>query len=532
MSTVENFELTPDESIQPDFGSQSAADRMKLVNYVYEGKNRVGIDTNKIIGDLLQATENWPRVVAGKLFVPSGNKAHRPLVKPEELFAWLGLRFQVDWWQGPGAMTKAEFFAALKMRCTSFQRHEVYPHYPPVSGILYSSFHFQHSNGLKLQEFVDFFGPSTAEDRQLIIGLILTAFWGGGGGQRPAFLVTSNDTGTRLGRGSGKSILATLVAELCGGYFDMGQSETIEKLKTRFLTSADAEDVKRIVRIDNIKSRRFSWAELEALITSPEISGHQMYQGNAQKRNLYTFVMTINGASLSKDLAERTVVIKLKPAKYRSGWNEELNAFIAQHRTEIIGDTIELLKTPAAILPERGTTRWEAWESAVLSKLDNAEKLRKMIVERQAEIDDDKNESEQFFSALREHLTLLTRSRVGPTSGLRILKHEVLRAFAGDFYQERIASNVLRKKIQSLGLISLQPFGKKGRERSWLLRLDGKKITKAQLRDAEAMSLDTVSVMAANDDDPFSEDEVGQPESPEEPYQALTSNDETVAGNA
>lgn len=530
MTVENNFQLTPSETVQPDCPSQATADKMKLVNYEYDGKNRVGIDPIKIIEHLLQATESWPRVVACELYVPIGNNSLRPLVKPEELFAWLGLRFQVDWWQGTGAITKAEFFAALRMQCVSYQGHEIYPHHPPVDGILYSSFELNHANGLKLREFVDFFSPSTAEDRQLIIALILTVFWGGAGGQRPAFLVTSSDSGARQGRGSGKSILATLVGELCGGCLDIEQSGTIEKIKTRLLTAANAAEVPRIVRIDNIKTHRFSWAELEALITSADISGHQMYRGNAQKPNLYTFILTINGVSLSKDLAERTVVIKLKPPSYHAGWLAEVKAFISQHRAEIIGDAIEMLKTTGVVLPTRGITRWEVWESAVLCKLENAEKVRRTIVERQAEIDDDRNESEQFFNALREYIFKVHSARLGPAPGLKVIQHQVLRAFAIDFYQERIGSNALRKKTQSLGLSCLQQFGKKGRVMLWLIRLDGKKITRSQLKAAEAMNPHLLSPSAVVENEEFNEDEAEPPACPEEPHQESVNNDGAGAG--
>jgi hypothetical protein len=206
MTTPNNFQLTPNEIVQPDCPSPTAADRMRFVNYVHDETRRVGIDPVKIIERLLLATENWPCVVSGELYVLGDNNSLRPLTKPEELFAWLGLRFQVDWWQGTGAITKAEFFSALRMQCHSYHGREIYPHHPPVDRILYRPFEFQHANGLKLREFVDFFSPSSAEDRQLIIALILTVFWGGAGGQRPAFLVTSSDSGARQGRGSGKLV--------------------------------------------------------------------------------------------------------------------------------------------------------------------------------------------------------------------------------------------------------------------------------------------------------------------------------------
>ena len=48
MTAENNLQLTPSETVWPDCPSQAAADKMKLVNYEYDGKNRVGIDPIKI----------------------------------------------------------------------------------------------------------------------------------------------------------------------------------------------------------------------------------------------------------------------------------------------------------------------------------------------------------------------------------------------------------------------------------------------------------------------------------------------------
>ena len=74
---------------------------------------------------------------------------------------------------------------------------------------------------------------------------------------------------------------------------------------------------KRVVLLDNVKSHRFSWAELEAFITSPVISGHEMYRGEGQRPNTTTVAITVNGASLSKDLAQRAIVVRAVPAGAR-----------------------------------------------------------------------------------------------------------------------------------------------------------------------------------------------------------------------
>ncbi len=74
------------------------------------------------------------------------------------------------------------------------------------------------------------------------------------------------------------------IGYLCGGHIDVSAGEDIERLKTRMLTPGAR--TKRIALLDNVKTLRLSWAELEAMITSPIISGRQLYVGEGQRPNL------------------------------------------------------------------------------------------------------------------------------------------------------------------------------------------------------------------------------------------------------
>jgi hypothetical protein len=405
------------------------------------------------------------------------------LKNPESLFAWLRLRFSVDWSNGSGTTTsKAEFFESLIQRCLKYRGREIYPHYPPVEGIFYTSTENEHSSGARLRQLVDFFSPATDEDRQLIIAMILTLFWGGPGGQRPMFVITSNEMNESQGRGTGKTILSTLVADLCGGCLDISQSEDIAKIKTRLLSAADPGKVPRIVRLDNVKTRRLSWAEIEALITTADVSGHGMYRGDSQKLNLYTLMLTVNGASLSKDLALRSVEIRLKRPVYRAGWLEEVRAFMSVHKTQIIGDAIWMLQSQGVELPQEGTTRWGNWEKAILSRVVQPEKVRKLIVTRQTEMDDDKNESESFVEFLAERSASYGFGFVPEYNGVFRITQEQMHKLFNDFHATKIGRNVVAKRINAYGLACLRQVGDKGRPKTWVFRRDGKKLTRKDLK--------------------------------------------------
>ncbi|MDB5350434.1 MAG: hypothetical protein JWN86_1681 [Planctomycetota bacterium] len=77
------------------------------------------------------------------------------------------------------------------------------------------------------------------------------------------------------GRGLGKSKFVDLIAtDLYGGSIDVQAASDIETVKTRLFSPAATS--RRIARLDNIKTHKFSWADLEGLLTAAEISGKRL----------------------------------------------------------------------------------------------------------------------------------------------------------------------------------------------------------------------------------------------------------------
>jgi hypothetical protein len=158
-------------------------------------------------------------------------------------------------------------------------------------------------------------------------------------------IVGPEDDGLRMGRGVGKSITVEMLAELLGGMkflMSVEPGDNLAKVKTRLL-SPEAQAV-RICLMDNVKALRFSWSDLEGLITAPVISGHRLYAGEARRPNHITWITTINGGALSKDLAERAIVLRLRRPEYTATWEDETRALIHEHREQIVGDVISILK--------------------------------------------------------------------------------------------------------------------------------------------------------------------------------------------
>ncbi len=373
-----------------------------------EGRtDKVGHTVQYLAQQVRQLTREWPKRVGKLLFARAGDAP---------LFAWISQYLQhdftttakkpipnpIEWMRGPSMVSEARFFSYLQQTVEDFDSIEVSPHHPPMERTYYLHPSVEGGDGKALCELVAQFCPATTIDADLIEAIFLSLLWGGPSGWRPAVLITGEDEeDEEKGRGVGKSTLARMFAALVGGAISLSSNEDFGELKTRLL-SPDALRF-RVAILDNIKSLKFSWGELEGLITANVISGRRMYHGEGQRPNTLTYILTLNGASLSKDLAQRCVIIKLKrPEKHDGDWEERTLRLIHEKRWAIMGDIIARLKAPAK--PMERHTRWGAWEDAVLARLPEPNDAQQVIMERQGEVDDDAGDAMDVRHAFIQEL--------------------------------------------------------------------------------------------------------------------------------
>ena len=343
------------------------------------------------------------RRVGSSLFAESAD--HQPIWidRQARMFALFGKLARVEWARGKGHVSHDEYFEHQRMTAPEYRSIEVMPHEPPMAGVCYMHPEIPPPAG-KLDGLVAHFCPATDEDRDLIKSLIVTASWGGPPGRRPAFLLTGKEDDPENGCGVGKSTLQDVIAdEVYGGSIDVSYNEDMYTVKTRLL-SESASQV-RILRIDNVKSLKFSWAELESLITSPEVSGRALYRGNGRRPNTLMVCLTVNGASLSRDMAQRVVTIVLARPKFRPGWEREVRDYAREHRWSIIAECLEILRRETREVSAR--TRWSDWEVGVLSKVaEDFDACQGRIVERQEETDADETEASEVRDFFAEQLRI------------------------------------------------------------------------------------------------------------------------------
>ena len=115
-----------------------------------------------------------------------------------------------------------------------------------------------------------------------------------------------------------------------------------------------------------------------------------------------TVFITVNGGGLSKDMAQRSVPIRLARPKYSANWMESITGFIQKHKWDITGEIIATLaEEPAAM---KSATRWSSWERDVLSKCSDFDKCQKLIADRVGSIDADDDDAFEIESAFRHKL--------------------------------------------------------------------------------------------------------------------------------
>jgi hypothetical protein len=339
--------LANSQAAEPIQGIEEDAETIQVfTNFAWiesKGRSRrAGLPLAAVRDDLLDLTGGWPKRVGEVLFVEGPE--HKPLYldNPTKLFAWLDDRCQVDWWAGTDAVSQERFYAALAMTADAYRAVEEFPHWPAMPDTYYMHPPLPETDGSYLNALVNYFCPLQHADPALIRAFILSLFWGGEPGTRPAWLVVGPENDFQKGRGVGKSTLIVVLSELVGGFLEITPTEDIVAIKKRLL-SPEARPF-RVCRIDNIKTHRFSWADLEGLITSPVISGHRMYAGEGRRPNSLIWTLTLNGASMSKDMAQRCVVIKLNRPAPNPTWEKDVGDYIKEHRWQIIADVMQVLQ--------------------------------------------------------------------------------------------------------------------------------------------------------------------------------------------
>lgn len=193
---------------------------------------------------------------------------------------------------------------------------------------------------------------------------------------------------------------------------------------------------------DNVKHTTSS-GDIESLITADYIDGHRLHHGDARRLNNITWSMTANGVSLSRDLADRSVLIKVGKPK-RTDWVTWAWRFIDKHRAELLADIIaELQAEPRGVIRHRNRDRWAAWQDGVLSRLPNADELAALIIERRGTMDADADDWADVRGVIEDLLHAVGADPTCPTFIPSTAICQRLEAVTGERYNGKRLSATL-----------------------------------------------------------------------------------------
>ena len=382
-------------------------------NYLDLGKRKEPLATDIVVTKILDRLDGTlARIGASTIFrkpeLPGGELHY--IEDTPGFFAHLGYsrKESIDWGKGPGLVSKTEAFRGVVPRLQCFKGVENAPHHPPMQDIWYNHPALPEPNLDLFNRFIMFFEPVDCMDQFLIASMFLTACWGGPCGQRPLFVITSPD-----GKATGKSTLATFVPYLLGQMAIRTNTKMkIEEKVIPRLLSPEGLKSRTIIfdnEIDNVKSE-----ELAGLITSPIISGHQMYKGEGQRPNNMLWIMTLNTPSLDGDLASRSVPVRVKKPEFSGDWEIRVRNFVDTHRWNLISTIIHLLKKDFPKVSV--STRFGPWEKEVLSKCQewckDITEIQRHLTELKTEFDADidvcfllKSKFEEYMENTRKSTT-------------------------------------------------------------------------------------------------------------------------------
>lgn len=372
---------------------------------VYKPIDQIGRDMSDALG-------GWPRrsKSTGPFALKQSSEGPEiwTIYDANDMFALIHDRATVRWTRGDceselgdtlSAVTKTEFFKWVKDNIEPcYDSVAELPHVPPRQGLYYLPIELPDPTGSCLQEFISRLNPATDIDRQLMIAAMMTPGWGGPPGARPVFVFSSD-----YGQGSGKTETAKAIGRIWGGASTLDYEDNWQNISKRIMSSDDW--LSRVFLFDNVKGK-FGGAAIEAAVTSENLTGHKMFVGTVKRPNDATFIVTFNLPEMSRDLAERAVVIKLGPPKAGDfvEWSQD---FIRENKLQLIADLLDLLKAPVqGTIDRTNRDRWAAWQRDVLARVPNSnpDELAASIIERRPTADAEAEEASEIVQAISNYI--------------------------------------------------------------------------------------------------------------------------------
>ena len=195
--------------------------------------NGLSLTIEQMIEHLGVLTDGWPKFIAGSLCYAADEELRRSTPRRNcSLTSTTSPRAIGDAAASP-RMNSSRAWPKIKR----FDWAAGFPHFPSMSKVYYLREQVESEHTGALDQLVNRFRPATDLDHELIKSLIMTVFWGGPPGKRPAYTITTEpgvDDQKRVG--TGKTTLAELVAKLVGGYISIRHNTSPDRVLSGLLS--------------------------------------------------------------------------------------------------------------------------------------------------------------------------------------------------------------------------------------------------------------------------------------------------------
>jgi hypothetical protein len=378
---------------------------------------REPIHINELISEVHRRFWNFPRKVGSFLFDHDRTTGEiRAIPDSRTLCAWIAEKsgHQVNWAKIEGAVTQEQLFPSLDFNCQKYNLISEVPSWPARTDVYYTHGLLPEptSDARYFNELSSFFNPDTPEDATLLRVMFASPLYFRPKIDRPIWVIDST-----TGQESGKTKLVEMLSYLYGGDGESGSPIWVDYKQIngennygtilKRLLSSDGRK-KHIFLLDNVVGY-FKCSALATLATQGEITGMAPYgHGEETRPNDLTYVITVNSASLDRDLISRSFFINIKrPDIVVKEWERNIIRYIQAHRLQIIADIIGILErgptfsfTPA--------TRFKTWESEIMAPIignkDQYEQVFKRNMERKTDADGELHEAEDIRALIRNKL--------------------------------------------------------------------------------------------------------------------------------
>jgi len=323
----------------------------------------------------------------------------------DDLISWIARRSKInpDFGRGDAMVTPRQLKASIRETCRRYEAISGTPDWPRRDDVYYKHgpIPAPSPDHATFWNFVDFFLPSTPEDRCLIAAFCCSPLWFIPGIDRPSWIIDSRD-----GPGCGKTSFVEIVADLYGhAPISTSRQELTQKMDVLIKRCVSQEGRKaRVMLVDNVIGV-FNSPELADLITRKAITGIPPYgRGEEVRPNNLLFAITSNSATVSHDIADRSFYIHLRKPEYnadRASWKGRVLGYVDDHRPEIIADIIDMLSRhkPFSTPPK---LRFAPFEQAILQPCCVDEEMYARVCDALKESKEDSNVEEDQARSIAE----------------------------------------------------------------------------------------------------------------------------------